>query len=592
MPFNLFEQPVSREGILGCSQCPLDKMPGVNKVKRLERIKGRKGFLWAQSPDGHENAKRIELVGPTGTFLWDTMKLSGLSREEFDVNNVLRCQPLGTDGEEHEPTKRELQCCSPYNDEALRLNAGRAAVHVILGDVAGNQLLGKNFKKDKPIFWFPPWDCYVVLSWHPSYIYQQGGVQAGWEYFTWRDRFRAVRAILDHPGRWGYVKAQNYTTVRTLAEFDEMERILRTEQRQHRRVSFDIEDDVVDGKRLLLLAGFGTGHYQNPKDFSSWTGRCFSVVVDHPQSGYEPTHLSEIRKRVAKLVADHDLKKSLQNGSYDSDVCIETIRVPLRGYSYDTQYGTYLRYSFLRSCSLENLTYRFFPEFCDYKSTVDEWSGHFADAPIDRLSLRNSGDCDITQRLEQRFSSQVSQPLVEVYIHAGKTLDRMETRGPRLDWPNWKKAMEIVPEMIEKLDRQLQQISGDPNFNCNAPEQVAKLIYDVLQLPQGDEGRSTQKDVLRLLQAETQNNTLDIVLKRRSLGVIKSTFLKGYETGARLYDGELRTIWWLTGAITGRLRSGKGDRAEAEGITNFQNLHGNILLQNLLIADEDWRQAL
>jgi DNA polymerase I-like protein with 3'-5' exonuclease and polymerase domains len=152
--------------------------------------------------------------------------------------------------------------------------------------------------------------------------------------------------------------------------------------------------------------------------------------------------------------------------------------------------------------------------------------------------------------------------------------------------------MEIVPEMIEKLDRQLQQISGDPNFNCNAPEQVAKLIYDVLQLPQGDEGRSTQKDVLRLLQAETQNNTLDIVLKRRSLGVIKSTFLKGYETGARLYDGELRTIWWLTGAITGRLRSGKGDRAEAEGITNFQNLHGNILLQNLLIADEDWRQAL
>ena len=549
-------------------------------------------MIWTQSPGGVENDKGIELVGPAGTFLWEALKSAGISRNDVDVQNVLRCRPLGPDGEEHEPTKRELQCCSPYNDEALQLNGGLAVVHLVLGDVAGKQLLGKDFKKDKPVFWYAPWDCYIVLNHHPSYILRQGGVQAGWEYYTWRDRFRAVRGILDHPGRFGYVKAQNYSAVRTLDEFDTMERILRAESCQKRRVSFDIEDDVVDGKRLLLLAGFGTGHFKDPKDHDSWTGRCFSVIVDHPQSGYTSTHLQEMRERVAKLVADKDLQKSLQNGSYDTNVCQETLGVPLRGYTYDTQYGTYLRYSFLRSCSLENLTYRFFPEFCDYKDTVEEWSGHFADAPLDRLVLRNSGDCDITQRLEQRFSPQVRQALVTVYIHAAKTLDRMEERGPLLDWENWKKAEEVVPKMIAKLDRQLQQISGDPNFDCDSAVQVAHLLYDVLEIPLTEEGRSTQKDVLRLLLAETGNNTLDLIMKRRVLRVIWSTFLKGYATGARMHGGELRSIWHLTGAVTGRLRSGKGDRSELEGITNFQNLHGNPLLQNMLVSDHSWRKAL
>ena len=589
---NLFGQTVRGGALLGCEVCPLNSIPGVNKVKGLTRIKQRRAMLWAQSPGSKENAKRIELVGPSGDLLWKTLAEVGITRDEVDVQDVLRCQPLDAEGNEHEPTKRELQCCSVYNDEALELNGGAARVHVILGDVAGLQLLGKEFKKDKPVFWYAPWDCYVVVNWHPSYILRQGGERAGWEYYTWRDRFRAVRAILDHPGRWGYVKSREYKAVRTLKEFDEMERILRKESTLRRRVSFDIEDDVVDGKRLLLVAGFGIGHYRDPKDFNSWTGQSYCVVLDHPQAGYEPTHLEALRTRTKKLVEDATLSKSLQNGSYDGNICRETLGATLRGYDYDTQYGTFLRYSFLRSCSLENLTYRFFPEFCDYKDTVEEWSGRFAEAPIDRLILRNGGDCEITQRLEQRFSPQVRQPLVKVYIHAGKTLDKMEERGPILDWENWNRAQEIVPKLIEKLDRQLQQISGDPNFDVSSPQQVAWLVYDVLKLPQTEEGRSTQKNVLRLLLAETGNATLEIVLKDRSLRVIKSTFLEGYAAGARLHNDELRTVWWLTGAVTGRLRSGKGDQAEAQGITNFQNLHSNALLQNLLVSDREWRKAL
>ena len=215
----------------------------------------------------------------------------------------------------------------------------------------------------------------------------------------------------------------------------------------------------------------------------------------------------------------------------------------------------------MNSCGLEPLTYRFFPEFADYKEVVSEWNDNFANAPIDRLTLRNCGDCDITQRLEQRFSPQVPHPLMKVYIHAGLTLALMEKRGPLLDWDSWNKAMEVVPKMAEILDRKLCQISGEEEFNVDAPDQVARLIYDTLGIsPKEDSGRSTAKTVLELLLAETGHPALEIVMKRRGIGKIQGTYLENYATSARLHDDELRTIWWLTGAITGRLRSGGGDR--------------------------------
>jgi uracil-DNA glycosylase family 4 len=596
---NLFGAPVSDKGdILGCTACPLNHQPNTNKVKGLVRIRGRKAMMWAMCPGPRENARQRELVGPTSELLWESAKPFGLTRDSFDIQNVVRCMPWDKKADTfRDPTRRELQCCSVYNEEALARNRGEAAVHLILGDVAGVQLLGKNFNKEHPVFWYAPWDSYIVLNHHPSYISRIGGKRAGGEYLTWRDRFRAVAAILKHPGRWGFLKAQNYKAVRTLSEFDEMEKVLRNEAREQRRISFDIEDDTSTGKRKLLLAGFGTGHYKESKSPTSpWIGRCFSVVLDHPQSGYERAHLKAMQERTRKLIEDAGLHKSLQNGTYDGDAVKETIGAKLRGYDYDTRYGTFLRYSFLRSCSLENLTYRFFPEFGDYKDVVKEWDGHFIDAPIDQLVLRNSGDCDITQRLEQRFGHQVRQPLVEVYIHAARTLEKMEKRGPVLDWPNWARANKALPPMIEKLDSTLQRIAEDAEFDCDSPQQVAELVYDKLGLPVTEEGRTTIKTVLEYLQATTEDKAvgkaLELINRRRAIGKIKSTYVNAFETSAKLNADELRTIWWLTGTITGRLRSGKGDKGEASGIINFQNLSTNPLLQTLLCSDKNWRTAL
>lgn len=597
MPKNLFGQPVARSGaILGCDFCPLDKQPGIYKIKGLDRIHQRRAMLWGMCPGANENKYRLEFVGDSGELLWNGLKYVGISRDDVDTQNVVRCRSTDEAGRNRDPDKRELECCSIYNDEARRLNNNQARVHLILGEVAGRQLLGKDFQKT-PIYWYEPWNAYIVYNWHPSYLVRQGGEQAGWEYLTWRDRMRAVWSSMQHAGRWGYVRSRGYKAVRTTAEFDAMERAIRAHCANGGRVSVDLEDGYVNGKHVVLLVGFGIGKQKDPKDWRSWQGQCWSVVLDHQQSGLTPQQTQLLKARLKRLLEDGDVKKTLQNGSYDSDQLWGLLRIKLRGYVFDTMYGAFLRYSFLRSCGLENLTSTFFPEFQDYKDTVSQWDGNFAEAPLNRLVLRNCGDCDVTARLEQLFAPHVSFPLMQVYIHAGATLDHMERRGPLLDWTSWNEAQRVLvgedgkSGMIAKLDRELQQATGNPTFNARSSTQVAELVYDQLKLADDSEGRGTGKDILINIFAETGNKLLEMVMRDRALHIIESTFMRGYAESARKHNGELHTHWALTGAVTGRLRSGAGEDEES-GLVNLQNLISNPLLQNLLVSDLNWREAL
>lgn len=600
---NLFGSPISARGdVLGCSQCPLDGT--TKKVQNLVRIKGRPAMLWSQQPGSEDTRNGLELTGAPGELLWRALKPHGLTRDSFDVQNIVRCRPMDERGVDRPPQARELQCCSPFSDEALRLNRGAAKVHLVLGELAGSQLLGTAFRKDAPVIWHASWDAYVVLAPHPKFIITQGAEKAPWSWRSWTSRFRAVRAVLDHPGRFGHLLAQDNRTVRTPEEFDEMERDLRSESRSGRRVSMDIEDDSWGGAargNRMLLAGFGTGQFKDKDDFRSWTGRNWSVVLDHPESGHTKKSLAAMQARVRALVEDDTLKKALQNGASDTAACRAQLGARLRGYDYDTQHGTYLRYSFLRSCALEDLTYLFFPEFCDYKDVVEAWAGDYSKAPLDALLLRNQGDVAVTKRLEARFSPEVTQPLVKVYIHAGMTLNRMEKRGPTLDRENWDRAEAAVPKMLKKLDRKLGKMAseGEYNFTCT-DAQVAALVYDTLRIkpvkvqvrtgggrPEMRETRSTGKVIMQQLEAETKHPVFALVSARRALSKIKGTYLKGYARCAHMFGGELRTRWKLN-TVTGRLTSSGG----GEGGMNLQNLHGNKLLQNMLVSCANWRDAI
>jgi uracil-DNA glycosylase family 4 len=369
-------------------------------------------MLWAQSPGRRENEKSLELVGDSGKLLWRALRPVGMRRKDFDIQNVLRCLPVDNAGHsvpsDDKQFKRALRCCSVYNEEALERNADSAAVHLVLGEVAGKQLFGADYKKSVPLFWHEPWNAYIVLNHHPAYLLRQGGESAGWPYSVFCDRMRAVQACIQHPGRWGYVKAQDYGAAHTVQELRKLKRLLYSEAKAGRRVSVDLEEGWVDGVYRVLMVGFGWGKYVDPARWDSWQGGARSVVLWHPEADCSQQRIAPLLKELRSIIGDPKLEKVLQHGSHDDTAARKLLRARLCGHTFDTQYGTYLWHSHLRSYSLESTIRNFLPEFMDYKSTMLEGAnGNFANVPLESLVLYNCADCDVTKRAEALCSPHV-----------------------------------------------------------------------------------------------------------------------------------------------------------------------------------------
>ncbi len=596
---NLFGDDVLvRDGkaqILGCSVCPLNKT-GVKKIKGLVRIAGRRAMLWAQSPGRAENEQALELVGPSGKFLWETLAKYNLRREDFDIQNVVRCRPVDRKtGKDRNPTDEELLCCSVYNDRAVYLNQGKAVVHLILGEFAGQQLLGKDYRKDTACIWYEPWGAYVVTAPHPAAILRAGGKDAGNRYIDFVDRLKGVRVALDYPGKLGYLKAQDYGQVHTEKEARELQRLLSSEAKAGRHVSVDVEDGIVDGERRLLLAGFGWGRYKG-ETWDTWQGGARSVVLHHPEADRGKARISAVERVVGEIIANGDIHKVMQNGPYDRQAFLKHLGIRIAGYDWDTYYGMFMRMSWLKAFGLASQVRWFFQEFQDYKG-VPAGTKNYADIPLNTLALYNCGDCDVTKRSHAKLkdSDWINPELMRIYTYCGAKLHEMESHGPLLDDAQMQVLEKAVPSMLEPIERSLKRLSGKDDFNPAAPHQIAWLLYKKLRLPQPDDEKdhgSTKNGVLEVLAKRVEHPAPKLVIQHRALSIVRNTFLKGMRRSYEMHNGEARTRWNMTGTVAGRLSSGSGRNAEATGLMNLQNIHGSAHIKNCFVSDKNWREAL
>lgn len=161
-----------------CEQCPANKVRGLNKV--LGKVEGKTIFLWAQSPGEKENEKHKELVGPAGTFLWKELKRVDIDRDDCDVQNVVRCWPMDEQEDTgprprkpNRPNKQELECCSAYNAQALEKS--KARLHLVFGQIAAKQILGRDYNNHRRILDFSEvLKAPVVCLDHPSSFLYKG----------------------------------------------------------------------------------------------------------------------------------------------------------------------------------------------------------------------------------------------------------------------------------------------------------------------------------------------------------------------------------------------------------------------------------
>src|ERR1039458_8676292 len=161
---------------VGCAFCPLNKVPGIHKVKG--EVHGREIFIWGIAPGPQENEKLTEFIGKSGELLWQELERVGILRSKCDVQNIVRCFPADqVENSRHplkkrNPSKEEIHCCSVYTKDAIRLS--RAKMHLIFGKVTAKNVLGTEFKKGKKAFRSERLNAHVFCFWHPTYLVMHG----------------------------------------------------------------------------------------------------------------------------------------------------------------------------------------------------------------------------------------------------------------------------------------------------------------------------------------------------------------------------------------------------------------------------------
>jgi DNA polymerase I-like protein with 3'-5' exonuclease and polymerase domains len=307
---------------------------------------------------------------------------------------------------------------------------------------------------------------------------------------------------------------------------------------------------------------------------------------------------------VRRILEDPLIRKGMQHGSHDVKKIRDVLDIQVRGYDHDTEYSEYLRFSNRRAFGLEATADVRFREFAGYKGILDPYRdakgrASFLKVPPEIIIKYNGADCDLTKRIERDNKDKVDQELLQVYMRAAFPLALMEESGPWFDVDHDELLKTWIPVRLKQLLGQLRKISGEKSLNPRSTKQVAAVVYDKLKLGRyleeewkKDHKRSTDKETMQLLANFHAFPSLQ--QEFRKLDKKKGTYMDGYRKSAELHEGRLRTNWWLTGTVTGRLRSGgekgKAGDAKLRGIINLQNIHGDPAIECLLVSDVRWRE--
>jgi uracil-DNA glycosylase len=134
-----------REAAAGCRGCHLWR--GATQTVFGEGLKRARVMLVGEQPGDKEDLAGKPFVGPAGRELDKGLEAAGIARDEAYVTNVVKHFKFEERGRRriHQTPKRfEIDACSPWLDEELRVVAPEALV--LLGATAAKALMGSSFR--------------------------------------------------------------------------------------------------------------------------------------------------------------------------------------------------------------------------------------------------------------------------------------------------------------------------------------------------------------------------------------------------------------------------------------------------------------
>jgi DNA polymerase-1 len=143
----------------------------------------------------------------------------------------------------------------------------------------------------------------------------------------------------------------------------------------------------------------------------------------------------------------------------------------------------------------------------------------------------------------------------EIELPLAGVLADMESEGVAIDVPYLKDMQDELGQQLGAIEKEVEEVAGQ-KFNLNAPQQLAKVLFEDLRLPVGKRtktGYSTDADTLEALREK--HPIIGLILEHRQLSKMKSTYVDALPQLVDPLSGRVHTSFGQASTATGRLAS-------------------------------------
>jgi DNA polymerase-1 len=318
-----------------------------------------------------------------------------------------------------------------------------------------------------------------------------------------------------------------------------------------------IVDDPVEAASLLdgsdhvgvYLFTEGSGRSARVLGLGVSNGRSTFYASSAAAMGAVATTLAD------RTVSGHDAK--------ESELAMRSLGGGKRSWDFSTFLAAYLLGAGSRDPRLEDLA-REFLEMNLVSSEQLLGTGRAARKPpavaVEEAAEFAARRAEAILNLRPRLEAEMRNLGVDYLFHeielplAGVLAD-MESEGVAIDVPYLKDMQDELGAQLAALEKEVAEVAGQ-TFNLNAPQQLAKVLFEDLRLPVGKRtktGYSTDADTLESLREK--HPIIGLILEHRQLSKLKSTYVDALPQLVDPLSGRVHTSFGQASTATGRLAS-------------------------------------
>jgi DNA polymerase-1 len=291
----------------------------------------------------------------------------------------------------------------------------------------------------------------------------------------------------------------------------------------------------------------------------------FYIPVGHTNnSGIQMPEKEDLLGIFKPLLENPDIAKVGQNIKYDF-IVLARYGIEIKGIVFDTMIASHLLNPGTRGHGLDRIAMNLFGhKMISYEEVTGKGKDQigFQEVPLDLAADYAAEDADLTfmayEVLKKQIEDKGLTPLMEtIEVPLICVLAKMEMAGIRVDTDVLGQMSLEFEQELKSLEQKIYELAGE-EFNINSSQQLGVILFEKLGLKavkktKKKTGYSTDVQVLTQL-AETHEMP-EKLLRYRTLGKLKSTYVDALSSLVHPDTGRIHTSFNQTITVTGRLSS-------------------------------------